>query len=306
MAKVLRAGTDNDCGTFVTEHAASALNQSVITLADIELRLRMMFRVRIRLTHFDPPGPLQTIPISVICSNDAQALARDSVTDAVALLKNVNSTLPLSAADVSTLAVIGPTAMLSRQSNFYAGPRTPCGMRFSTLVNAMEQHVSRVLIANGTSVCDGSGSVVPYEPHVNGSCCASVSAPPNTTEIAAAVAMAKSVDVVVMAIGTNLATACEGHDATSVSISDGQRALVKAVTDAVSRPVVVVTMTGVPLDISELLANDNIGAIVHAGVPGVQTLGIGDIIFGLKSPAGRIVQTQYTQSFADQLSIFDM
>lgn len=306
VAKVLRAGTDNDCGTFVTEHAASALNQSAITLADIELRLRMMFRVRMRLMHFDPPGALQNIPPSVICSDDAQVLARESVADAVALLKNDNNTLPLSAVDTSTLAVIGPTAMLSRQSNYYAGPRTPCEMRFSTLVDAMEQYVSKVVVANGTSICDGSGSVVPYEPHVNGSCCASVSAPPNASEIASAVTMAQSVDVVVLALGTNLATACEGHDASTVLISDGQRALVHAVTKAVSKPVVVVTMTGVPLDISELLENPNVGAIVHAGVPGVQTLGIGDILFGVRSPAGRTVQTQYTQDYVNQLSIFDM
>ena len=31
VAKVLRAGTDNDCGTFVTEHATSALNSSTIS-----------------------------------------------------------------------------------------------------------------------------------------------------------------------------------------------------------------------------------------------------------------------------------
>ena len=31
VAKVLRAGTDNDCGTFVTEHAMSALNSSTIS-----------------------------------------------------------------------------------------------------------------------------------------------------------------------------------------------------------------------------------------------------------------------------------
>ena len=61
----------------------------------------------------------------------------------------------------------------------------------------LQAHVSNVLVANGTSVCDGSGSVVPYEPHVNGTCCASVLAPPNATEIAAAAAMAKSADIVV-------------------------------------------------------------------------------------------------------------
>ena len=116
----------------------------------------MLFRVRMRLTHFDPPGPLQTIPTSIICSEDAQALARNSVADAVALLKNDNKTLPLRAAGVSTLAVIGPTAMLSAQTNYYAGPRSPCAMRFSTLVDAMKQHVSRVLVANGTSICDGT------------------------------------------------------------------------------------------------------------------------------------------------------
>jgi beta-D-xylosidase 4 len=123
VAKVLRAGTDNDCGTFVTEHAMSALNQSVITLEDIEARLRMMFRVRMRLTHFDPPGALQSIPTSVICSEEGQELARDGVAQAVALLKNANSTLPLSKATTKTLAVIGPNAMLSRQSNYYAGAK---------------------------------------------------------------------------------------------------------------------------------------------------------------------------------------
>ena len=151
VAKVLRAGTDNDCGTFVTEHAMSALNSSTISecsndrlggrccrdsdgrpllrtaVKDIEDRLRMMFRVRMRLSHFDPIGPLQTIPTSVICSDEAKELARDGVTQAVAMLKNVDKTLPLSAATAKTVALIGPNAKLSRQTNFYAvGTATVC------------------------------------------------------------------------------------------------------------------------------------------------------------------------------------
>jgi hypothetical protein len=76
VRQVLRAGTDNDCGTFVTDHAMSALNQSVITVADIDERLRKMLRVRMRLMHFDQPSALQTIPPSVICSPHAIELAR--------------------------------------------------------------------------------------------------------------------------------------------------------------------------------------------------------------------------------------
>ena len=43
---VLRAGTDVDCGTYVQEHAMSALNSSIISMDDIDARLRNLFRVR--------------------------------------------------------------------------------------------------------------------------------------------------------------------------------------------------------------------------------------------------------------------
>ena len=64
---VLRAGTDVDCGSFVTQHAQSALNQGVITQADIDAVLLRQFKLRIRLGHFDPPGPLQTIGPDQVC-----------------------------------------------------------------------------------------------------------------------------------------------------------------------------------------------------------------------------------------------
>ena len=61
------------------------------------------------------------------CSPRAKKLARDGVTQAVAMLKNVDKTLPLSAATAKTVALIGPNAKLSRQTNFYAvGTATVC------------------------------------------------------------------------------------------------------------------------------------------------------------------------------------
>ena len=55
-------------------------------------------------------------------------------------------------------------------------------------------------------------------------------------------------------------------------------------------------MTAVPLDITKLLALTNVGAVLHAGQPSVQTLGIGDVIFGEKAPAGRLIQTVMPES----------
>merc|ERR1719498_194523 len=68
---------------------------------------------------------------------------------------------------------------------------------------------------------------------------------------------------------------------------------------------VIVVLTAVPLDISAIMANPKVGAVVHAGQPSVAALGVGDLLFGKKAPAGRMVQTIYPRSYADQISIFD-
>ena len=81
--------------------------------------------------------------------------------------------------------------------------------------------------------------------------------------------------------------------------------LLDKVTAAAAKPVIVVIMTAVPLDISGLLANPKVGAVLHTGQPSVQTLGIGDVLFGDAVPAGRLIQTIYPASYADQISIFD-
>merc|ERR1719330_2683 len=91
----------------------------------------------------------------------------------------------------------------------------------------------------------------------------------------------------------------------NLTLPIGQKALVEAVSKAAIKPIVVVTLTHSPLDISELLSNPKIGAVLHAGQASVQTLGIGDVLFGQRSPAGRAIQTIYPRSYQDQISIFD-
>ena len=54
-----------------------------------------------------------------------------------------------------------------------------------------------------------------------------------------------------------------------------------------------------------LLRNPKVGAVLHVGQPSVQTLGIGDALFGAVVPAGRAIQTVYEAAYADAISIFD-
>eukprot|EP00971_Amphidinium_carterae_P098639 1950770-Amphidinium_carterae.1 len=61
---VLGAGTDVDCGDFVSTYAHSALQKGLITEQDIDERLQYLFIVRMRLGHFDPPTWKDSIPES--------------------------------------------------------------------------------------------------------------------------------------------------------------------------------------------------------------------------------------------------
>ena len=54
-----------------------------------------------------------------------------------------------------------------------------------------------------------------------------------------------------------------------------------------------------------MLTNGKVGAILHVGQPSVTILGVGDVLFGKSSPAGRTIQTIYPASYQDQISIFD-
>merc|ERR1711865_750564 len=64
-------------------------------------------------------------------------------------------------------------------------------------------------------------------------------------------------------------------------------------------------MTAAPLDLSAVLANPKVGAVLHLGQPSVTVLGVGEILYGDKSPAGRTIQTVYESSYQDEISIFD-
>lgn len=126
-----------------------------------------------------------------------------------------------------------------------------------------------------------------------------------TSGIPAAVEMAAVADTVILALGTDTYTAGEGHDATSISLMPAQAELLINVSAASKSPVIVVMLTATPLDISMMLSNAKVGAVFSIGQPSVNMLGIGDLLFGLRSPAGRMVQTIYPAGYQSEISIFD-
>eukprot|EP00666_Eupelagonemidae_sp_cell4sb_P006906 gene6906-9067_t len=90
VAVTLKAGMDVDCSYFVGRHGMKALElgrapaPGLINESLVDARLANLFRVRMRLQHFDPPGPLQRIPPAAVCTPAAAAVARDGVAQGAA------------------------------------------------------------------------------------------------------------------------------------------------------------------------------------------------------------------------------
>ena len=294
VAVTLHAGMDVDCASFVGQHGMKAYDKKLIDEALIDQRLSNLFRVRMRLQHFDPPGPLQEIRPSAICTSAHKRVAREGAAQGTALYKNVGNTLPLhldhDGGGVKTIAVIGPNAKLSHAMAGYYGPSKVCDGEMTSVYDALSEEVS----AKGIEVTYAAGV-----PNVLSD---------DISMVPQAVATANAADVVILVIGTDLSVARENLDAVNLTYSYGQLTLIKEVTAAIastSKRVIAITLTAVPLDLTPLLSNPHLHAILHAGQPSIQTRGVIDVLLGTVAPAGRAIQTIYPPTYSHEISPFD-
>jgi len=112
----LKAGVDTDCGSVYQTSALEALKKGLITEADMDKALLNIFTIRMRIGEFDPPEkvPFTQFQPNIIGSPANKALAKEIATKTPVLLKNEmaaetqHKALPLEAAAIKTIALIGP------------------------------------------------------------------------------------------------------------------------------------------------------------------------------------------------------
>ena len=284
VSATLKAGMDIDCGDFISKHGQAALDKGLLTEADMDRALQRLFRIRMKLGHFDPDGPLQQIKTDVICSPAAVELARDAARQGTVLLKNEKALLPLQANSHQKILIVGPNLDLSKQMALYYGSNA-CFDRYSTIVDAFKQYNHHVRAVKGVA----SPSATRLE---------------NQSTIAA---FLRTTDLVVFALGTDRLVESEGRDRVEIGLSKAQKELVAFVLDKLPKQAraMAVMFSGGPVDISILLENPRVEAIVHAGQPSVNVPGVADVVFGKVSPSGRMVQTIYPEDYINQISMFE-
>ena len=114
----LKAGVDSDCGSIYQRAAINALEQGLITMADIDRALVNVFTIRMRTGEFDPDQmvPYALYPTSTVNAERYQALAEETALRTPVLLKDeiVSGTdykaLPINASAIKSIALIGPQA----------------------------------------------------------------------------------------------------------------------------------------------------------------------------------------------------
>jgi beta-glucosidase len=260
-----------------TPSVQDALKQGLMTEADIDANLRGVFRVMIKLGMLEPAAsdPYARIGTEAQANGSTddpwlwpknKALARKVTDESIVLLKNEGDMLPLKAASLKSIAVIGPLAD-KVALDWYSG--TP-----PFAVTPLEGIRARVGKNVTVTTSDGADS-------------------------AAAADLARRVDVAVVIIGNH--PTCDAGWAKCPLPSDGKEAidrktltlaqedLAKAVLAANPKTVVVLQAS---FPFTTTWTEENVPAILmmtHNSEE--QGDGMADVLFGDYNPAGRLSQT---------------
>ncbi|GHU69379.1 glucan 1,4-alpha-glucosidase [Spirochaetia bacterium] len=154
LALAVKAGMNVflDEADLVKNAAQEALEQKLITEADIDCAIYYTLRVRFRLGQFDADAsknPYAAITRAALCSEKNSALARQAAREAVVLLKN-DGFLPLKREGAKKIAVIGQLGN-ENMSDWYSGNPPYEVTPLSGIKKAFAQ--SEVVYADGCDTC---------------------------------------------------------------------------------------------------------------------------------------------------------
>ncbi|GKU24525.1 glycoside hydrolase family 3 protein [Clostridium folliculivorans] len=114
IANALKNGVDvmTDDRELVISATKEAIDMGLLSENDLNNSLKNIFKVRFKLGQFDPQeiNPYESIPESILNCENHKKVAKKAAEEAIVLLKNNNSFLPLKKENLKKVSVIGPLA----------------------------------------------------------------------------------------------------------------------------------------------------------------------------------------------------
>ena len=286
-AAAFKAGVDVNCGS-VSPYLKGAVEQGLITEAQIDSALTTLMKTRFRLGLFDPADmvPYSQIGPEVINSTEHRELARKAAEEAIVMLKN-DGVLPLRR-DIQNLQVVGPNAA---NADVLLGNYYGVSGNLHTILEGISEKVDP-----GSTLQYAHGFLLDRE---------------NVNPVDYSAGAASGSDAVVVVMGlTGLLEGEEGESPASptksdrfdISLPKNQIEYLKKLRAGGDAPLIVVLTGGSPVAISEVEEIAN--AILYVWYPGEEGgRAVANVLFGDTVPSGRLPLT-FPKS-VDQLPPYD-
>ncbi len=283
VKKALEAGCDLNCGCTY-EKILNAYREGIIDEKYITESCVRLFTTRFLLGMFNETEYDKTSYLEVE-SKEHLELAEQAATESMVLLKN-DGILPLKKEEIHTIGIIGPNA---NSRNSLIGNYHGTSSEYVTVLEGMKQAAGdqiRVLYSEG---CHLWKDTIEH-----------LAAPGQPDRLAEAQAVAEYSDVVLLVVG--LDETLEGEegdtgnsdasgDKKDLEFPEPQKKLMDQILEC-KKPVILVNMTGSAMNLS--VAEEKAAAIIQAWYPGARGgKAVSDVIFGEKSPSGKLPVTFY-------------
>ena len=280
-ALALENGCDVNCGnTYI--YMMKAYEKGLVTEQQIRTAAERLFTARYLLGLMDG-SEYDAIPYTVVECPQHIAKAREAEEKSCVLLKN-DGVMPLDAAKIKTLAVIGPNAnsRVALMGNYHG-----TSSRYITVLEGIQDAVGddiRVLYAQGCHLFRNREE--------------NLGQPDD--RIAEALAAAEMSDAVVLVVGLDetlegeegdTGNAAASGDKADLLLPESQRKLIAAVMQT-GKPTVICLMAGSSIDLQE--AGEQANAVLLTWYPGARGgRTVADMLFGRVSPSGKLPVTFY-------------
>ncbi|MFL6026136.1 MAG: glycoside hydrolase family 3 N-terminal domain-containing protein [Friedmanniella sp.] len=287
-ARALNVGVDLEMA--ITDpayaHLPDVVAAGAVSEAALDTSVRRVLEAKLRLGLFDDPYVDENRAQEVLSDPAHREVARRAAERSAVLLRNEGDLLPLDAAALRSVAVLGPLADSRRDTlgpwvfdfdltetvTVLEGLRAKIGaaadVRFAPGVRPGQRTFP--------SMFDMFGGNAPVDPEDFD----------DEAELARAVELARDSDVAVVVVGEWQNMIGEAASTSTLALPGRQLELLQAVS-ATGTPVVVLVMNGRPLDLR--WAAENVPAILDIWYPGSQGgAAVANVLFGDAAPGGKL------------------
>ncbi len=287
-ARSVNAGVDMEMAIAdpAYAHLPAALEAGAADAQAVDASVRRVLEAKVRMGLFETPYVDEDRAGEILADPAHREAARVAAERSAVLLRNEGGLLPLDAASVGSIAVLGPLADSRRDTlgpwvfDFDLAETVTVlhGIRAMAGVGMRIEHAHGIRVVQRTfpSLFDMFGGNTPADPEGFD----------DEAEFAKAVDLARRCDVAVVVVGEWQNMIGEAASRSSLELPGRQLELVQAVV-ATGTPVVLLVMNGRPLDLR--WPAENVPAILDIWYPGTQGgAAVANLLFGEVSPGGKL------------------